>query len=395
MPDLGRKWVRPMPLIPVRHPGNRGRHGAAQKWCFCRANEVAAERIGTAALRRPLETWEYAGLAGIPTTPWSRSAFRRQVVHRNRRSGGGNVSRILLRAPRGRASGRDQRRLSYSSSPVCGAAASACASFIGKWWPPRRCTSTASKSSPAGAAARTAIIRGRDSASRASCPRGLRAMLPLGLAEEQTTILDLMGCPRGRAWWREDGVTIGAAFRSAGRQPVAGAFWTNTYRAKMNAAKWPQKEILKSARQCCMVTLDDDARHNTRQREESGPAPVDHGGDAGRGAAARFLRHGGRRVERAGRNDSAHPTDGGEGGKVGTRGSGARHFVWLNMTGENACPPKNNWYQAGPAFGPVFARAHREPIAVPSGLFLLRAHERERNDGHVAGVLEVPNKTGD
>ena len=38
-----------------------------------------------------------------------------------------------------------------------------------------------------------------------------------------------------------------------------------------------------------MVTLDDDARHNTRQREEGGPTPVDPGGDAGRGARRGFF----------------------------------------------------------------------------------------------------------
>ena len=38
-----------------------------------------------------------------------------------------------------------------------------------------------------------------------------------------------------------------------------------------------------------MLSLDDDARHNTRQREESGTAPSDHGGAAGRGARRGFF----------------------------------------------------------------------------------------------------------
>ena len=50
-----------------------------------------------------------------------------------------------------------------------------------------------------------------------------------------------------------------------------------------------QKEILKTGRRCSMLTLDDDARHNTRQREESGTAPVDYGGTAGRGARRGFF----------------------------------------------------------------------------------------------------------
>ena len=70
-----------------------------------------------------------------------------------------------------------------------------------------------------------------------------------------------------------------------------------------------RKEILKLVRSCCTLTLDDDARHNTRQREETGAVPVDRRRVVERGAVARILRHGGHRAERAGRNDPAHPAN--------------------------------------------------------------------------------------
>jgi hypothetical protein len=42
-------------------------------------------------------------------------------------------------------------------------------------------------------------------------PARLRRMLPIGLGSAKT-VLDLMECEKGRAWWRENGVTIGARF---------------------------------------------------------------------------------------------------------------------------------------------------------------------------------------
>ena len=42
-------------------------------------------------------------------------------------------------------------------------------------------------------------------------PPDLRRMLPIGL-ENAKTVLDVMECERGRAWWREHGVTIRATF---------------------------------------------------------------------------------------------------------------------------------------------------------------------------------------
>jgi hypothetical protein len=105
-------------------------------------------------------------------------------------------------------------------------------------------------------------------------PDALREQLPIGV-EDARTVLDVMESEKGRAWWRECGATIPVAFDLADGSRSR-AVLARYVAAKMNFAGG-QKLVLKSARRWRMLSLDDDARHNTRQREESGAASVDHG----------------------------------------------------------------------------------------------------------------------
>lgn len=105
-------------------------------------------------------------------------------------------------------------------------------------------------------------------------PEAMREDLPIGL-EDARSVLDVMESEKGRLWWRECGTTIGVAFDLA-EGSRSQAVLTQYVAAKMNFASG-QKESLKSARRCRMLSPDDDARHNIRQREEGRAASVDHG----------------------------------------------------------------------------------------------------------------------
>ena len=105
-------------------------------------------------------------------------------------------------------------------------------------------------------------------------PEPMRKQLPIGL-EDARTVLDLMESEKGRTWWRECGATIPVVFDLA-EGSRSRAVLARYVAAKRNFAGG-QKPILKSARRWRMLSLDDDARHNIGQREESGAASVGHG----------------------------------------------------------------------------------------------------------------------
>ncbi len=72
-------------------------------------------------------------------------------------------------------------------------------------------------------------------------PARLRRMLPIDLRGAKT-VLDLMECEQGRAWWRENGVTIGAMFDLAAGSRSRAAL-DRYVRTKMNSASGPKTNL--------------------------------------------------------------------------------------------------------------------------------------------------------
>jgi hypothetical protein len=178
---------------------------------FLPGERTAAERIARRLFHRPLETWEYAGLAGAPDDAKVEvgasagklyiemgdpitAAYRAHYYVRRAKSQLVLVNdgfHVHLRVRQGRGFGL---HVFYRQ------AANATALGI------RRIETVAG--------------RRRDENGYYTWPRfgfegvlrtRLRRMLPIGL-EAARTVLDLMECEKGRTWWREHGETIGVAF---------------------------------------------------------------------------------------------------------------------------------------------------------------------------------------
>jgi hypothetical protein len=72
-------------------------------------------------------------------------------------------------------------------------------------------------------------------------PALLRRMLPVDLRGART-VLDLMECEKGRAWWRENGVTIGARFELAAGSRSRAAL-DRYVRTRMNSPSGPKTNL--------------------------------------------------------------------------------------------------------------------------------------------------------
>ncbi len=72
-------------------------------------------------------------------------------------------------------------------------------------------------------------------------PARLRRMLPIGLRSAKT-VLDLMECEMGRAWWRANGVTIGARFDLAAGSRSCAAL-DRYVCTKINSASGPRTNL--------------------------------------------------------------------------------------------------------------------------------------------------------
>ena len=72
-------------------------------------------------------------------------------------------------------------------------------------------------------------------------PAQLRRTLPTDLRSAQT-VLDLMECAQGRAWWRANGVSIGARFDLAAGSRSRAAF-EQYVRSKMNLRSGPKTNL--------------------------------------------------------------------------------------------------------------------------------------------------------
>jgi hypothetical protein len=181
------------------------------KVVFLPGERLAAERIARRLFQRPLETWEYAGLAGAPD----------DALVEVGASGGKLYIEI-----------GDPAAATYRGYYYVRRAATHLVVINDGFHIPlhrlqRRGLGLCILHRQVAAAAalrvdRIEVVAGRRRGENGYytwprfgfegvLPARLRRMLPLGL-RKATTILDLMVCPRGRTWWRENGVTIGAAF---------------------------------------------------------------------------------------------------------------------------------------------------------------------------------------
>lgn len=212
---------------------------------FLAGEQTAAERIARRLFQRPLEMWEYAGLAGAPhdaqvevgasggelylelagpaAATYRAHFYVRRVAGRPVVINDGFC--IPLRHLRCRGVG-----LRVFHRQVIGSA------LLG--------------------VARIEVVAGRRADENGyytwprfgfDCvlPTRLRRALPLGL-ERAHTVLDLMECEPGRAWWREHGVTIRAAFDlfEGSRSQAA---WDRYLRARMNSESGSKRNLEISA----------------------------------------------------------------------------------------------------------------------------------------------------
>lgn len=181
------------------------------KVAFLLGERQAAERLARRLFRRPLETWEYAGLAGAPDDArveigasagqlyielGDPTAAAYRAYYYVRRAAQRLVTfndgfHILLHRLRGRGLGLCMFHRQAMAAAALGVdhielVAGRRADENGYYTWPRL---------------------GFDGL----LPARLRSMLPVEMRDARS-VLDLMECERGRVWWREHGVTIRAAF---------------------------------------------------------------------------------------------------------------------------------------------------------------------------------------
>jgi hypothetical protein len=179
--------------------------------CFLPGERSAAERIARRLFHRPLERWEYAGLAGAPDEAQVEVGVYRgrlyvemgnsmtaayRAYYYVRRVG----TQLVLLNDGFRIHLESQRRQGLGLQVFLRQAAAAAALGI----------------------ARIEAVAGRrhDENGYYTWPRygfdgvlpaWLRRLLPIGL-EDAETVLDLMECEKGRRWWLQCGVTIPVVF---------------------------------------------------------------------------------------------------------------------------------------------------------------------------------------
>jgi hypothetical protein len=178
---------------------------------FLPGERAAAERVATRLFHRPLDTWEYAGLAGAPDDAKVEvgasagklyielgdpvaAAYRAYYYVRRAEAQlvlANDGFHVHLRGWQGRGFGLHVFHRQVASASALGI---------------HRIETVAG--------------RRRDENGYYTWPRfgfesilpaRLRRILPIGL-EHARTVLDLMECEKGRAWWREHGETIGVVF---------------------------------------------------------------------------------------------------------------------------------------------------------------------------------------
>jgi hypothetical protein len=178
---------------------------------FLPGERSAAERIARRLFRRPLENWEYAGLAGAPDGAQVEIGASRDKLYIEVGDPVAATFRgyyyVRLAAPYLVVINdgfhiplRNLQRRGLGLRIVHRQVATAAALGVD----------------------RIEVVAGRRREENGyytwprfgfegALPARLRRMLPIGLHDAKT-ILDLMECEKGRAWWRENGVTIGARF---------------------------------------------------------------------------------------------------------------------------------------------------------------------------------------
>jgi hypothetical protein len=215
------------------------------KVVFLAGEQAAAERIARRLFQRPLQSWEYAGLAGAPDDGQveigasgnslylelrdpTAAAYRAYFYVR--RADGRIIVindgfHVLLRHLRRRGIGLRIFRRQVIGSASLGVnrievVAGRRADENGYYTWPRF---------------------GFDGA----LPARLRRALPLGL-QNARTVLDLMECEPGRAWWREHGVTIRAKFDLAAGSRSRET-WDRYLLASMTSTNGPKRNLEISA----------------------------------------------------------------------------------------------------------------------------------------------------
>ena len=208
---------------------------------FLPGERGAAERIAQRLFQRPLETWEYAGLAGAPDdaqveigASWGKlyiemgdpadAAYRgyyyvrRAMAHLVVMNDG---FQIPLRRLQRRGLGLHILHRQVAAAAALGVD-------------------------------RIEVLAGRRREENGYytwprfgfegvLPARLRRMLPIDLRSAKT-VLDLMECEKGRAWWRENGVTIGATFDLAAGSRSR-AVLDRYVRTKINSASGPKTNL--------------------------------------------------------------------------------------------------------------------------------------------------------
>ena len=228
-----------------------GAHALATSWqpwparsganvAFLPGERGAAERVARRLFQRPLENWEYAGLAGTPDDA------RVEVG-----ASGGKLY-IEIGAP-----GAAYRGFYYVHRADPHLVLLNDGFHIPLGHLQRRGLGLHILHRQVAAAAALGVDRIRVLAGRRRYENGyytwprfgfegvlparLRQTLPIDLRSAKT-VLDLMECERGRAWWRENGVSIGAMFDlTAGSRSRAAL--EQYVRSKMNSASGPKTNL--------------------------------------------------------------------------------------------------------------------------------------------------------
>jgi hypothetical protein len=216
---------------------------SSAKVVFLPGERGAAERIARRLFQRPLESWEYAGLAGAPDNA--------QVEV--------GASRGKLYIEVGDPTAATYRGYYY----VCRATPHLVVINDGFHIPLRnlqhrglglRIVHRQVAAAAALGVDRIEVVAGRRREENGYytwprfgfegvLPARLRRMLPNGLRNAKT-VLDLMECERGRAWWRENGVTIGTRFDLAGGSRSRAAL-DQYVRARTHCASGPKTNLEK------------------------------------------------------------------------------------------------------------------------------------------------------
>jgi hypothetical protein len=209
------------------------------KVVFLPGERGAAERIARRLFDRPLESWEYAGLAGAPDdarVEVGASAGKLYIEIGNPAAAYRGFF-YLRRAKQHLVLLNDGFHISVAHLQRRG---------LGLYIVQRQVAAAAALGID-----RIEVLAGRRRHENGyytwprfgfegRLPARLRRTLPIEL-QDAATLLDLMECETGRSWWRENGVSIGARFDLAAGSRSRTAL-AQYVRSKMNLPKWPKNK---------------------------------------------------------------------------------------------------------------------------------------------------------